>query len=120
MSFTAPESEDVRRTCQACQERNARFIPSEVEGPALSEVEGAALSEIEELHFHRTVRASADTLCFECYRAGRDRGSARQVTNESAARPLYLPGDFRGRTLTVREIAHRQQMLAHLAAGGRA
>jgi hypothetical protein len=59
----------------------------------------------------------ARTLCFKCYRAERQASRAPRLTDKSAARPLYLPGDFRGRPLTDREIAHRQQMLAHLASG---
>ena len=61
-------------------------------------------------------RNRGQVLCFECYLVERDANRAPQVTDESAARPLYLPGDFRGRALTDREVAHRQQMLAHLAA----
>jgi hypothetical protein len=93
MSFTAAhESKDVRRACQSCQERKARFS------------------------YGGRVRADCDhTLCFECFRAERDRGRARRLADGSAARPLYLPGDFRGRPLTDREVAHRQQMIAHLA-----
>ena len=56
----------------------------------------------------------ARTLCFECYRMER---AAQRVADGSGTRPLYVPGDFSGRPLTDREVAHRQQMLAHLASG---
>ena len=58
----------------------------------------------------------AHTLCFECYRSERNR--ARAHTLADAAVPLGSPftnHDGISRTLTEREVAHRQRMLSHMA-----
>jgi hypothetical protein len=93
MSFTAAhESKDVRRACQSCQERKARFS------------------------YGGRVRADRDhTLCFECFRSERDRQRATRLAEVStlAPRSPFL------RPLTPRQVGHRQQMLVHLSSGMR-
>ena len=91
MSFSAAhESKAVRRTCQSCQARKARF------------------------RYGGAVRADRDhPLCFECYRSERERRRA-QVLAE-VVRPESLWSQLLdGAALTAREVAHRRQMLAHL------
>src|SRR5688572_18886894 len=89
MSFTAAhESKDVRRACQSCQERKARFS------------------------YGGRIRADRDlTLCFECYRSERDRQRAQRL----AEVPSLPPSSPFLRQLTPRQVGHRRQMLAHLA-----
>ncbi len=91
MSFSAThESKAARRNCQSCQERKARFE-------------------------HRgVVRADRDhTLCFECYRAERERQRAQRLSETDRPRPVVSP--FAGPAiLGERQIAHRRAMLAHL------
>ena len=99
MSFTAAHhSKIARRACQACQERKARF------------------------QYRGRVRADRDhVLCFECYRAERQRDRARRLAE--VPRPLPNMWDFRETPLSERQITHRQRMLSHLlaaSAGGRA
>ena len=93
MSFTAAhESKDVRRACQSCQERKARFS------------------------FGGRVRSDRDqTLCFECFRSERDRQRATRLAEVSTLEPRspFL------RPLTPRQVVHRQQMLVHLSSGAR-
>ena len=93
MSFTAAhQSKDVRRACQSCQERKARFS------------------------YDGRVRADRDhTLCFECFRSERDRQRATRLTEVSTQEPRspFL------RPLTPRQVVHRQQMLVHLSSGAR-
>ena len=96
MSFAAAhESKDVRKACQSCRDRKARF------------------------QYRGRVRADRHhTLCFECFRSERDRQRARRLARVPSAPPLpALPGDPR-RPLDGRQRAHRQQMLAHLAGAG--
>lgn len=115
MSFTAARvKKDVRRACQACRDRKARF------------------------RYRGEVRSDRDhTLCFECFRAARDRQRAQRLAQIPAAAPLRAggdpavacaaPGSIRApeanafarvpaRSLTDRQTAHRRAMLAHLQA----
>jgi hypothetical protein len=92
MSFTATRaSRRSRKTCQACRARQARFC-------------------------HRgVIRADRDhTLCFECFRAERERQRARRLVGADPApggeRPVF--GD--PPRLDDRQRAHRRAMLAHL------
>ena len=82
MSFAAAdESKRTRYACQSCRDRKARFS------------------------YRGSVRADRDhTLCFECYRAGRERRQATLPLSVSAA----------GSSLGDRQLAHRRAMLAHL------
>lgn len=96
MSSTAiRESKATRRACQQCRERKARF------------------------QYAGAVRADKDhTLCFECYRAERERRRAQLLATVPPASSLRLPGGrgdapFR-RHLEPRAIEHRRRMLAHL------
>ena len=85
---TTRESRHAKHQCQSCRQRRDRF------------------------RFTGTVRADRQhTLCFECYRALRDRIRARNVgetRSPEGARSSYV------RSLTPRQIAHRRTMLAHL------
>lgn len=94
MSFSAAhESKAVRRNCRCCQARKARF------------------------RFRGAVRADRDhTLCFECYRAERDRRRAQALAEIARPRPLCSP--FGPPVLSEREVAHRRAMLEHLRASG--
>jgi len=80
-------SRRARYTCQRCRERQARF------------------------QYRGEVRADRDhTLCFECFRAERDRQQARTLT-EATVRPApSVP-----LVLDQRQVAHRWAMLANLA-----
>jgi hypothetical protein len=53
-------------------------------------------------------------ICFRCFRAGVERTRARR----EAWAQRSLPFETVAPTLTPRELAHRRQMLAHLAATG--
>lgn len=88
MSLSAAhESKALRKHCQLCHARKARF------------------------RYRGQVGADRDhTLCFECYRSEKDRRRARSLAN---IRPLLSP--FHKRSLSPRAIAHRQLMLAHLS-----
>jgi hypothetical protein len=81
-------SRKVLRLCRCCAQRKARF------------------------RYHGVVKADRDhTLCFECFRAERDRRRARllaEVPRGRSSSPLAR------RPLTPRELDHRQRMLAHL------
>ena len=79
----------IAKNCQSCQERKARF------------------------RYRGVVRADRDhTLCFECYRAERDRRRARLLV-EADRRPS-VPSPFAGAaTPSERRVAHRRAMLAH-------
>jgi len=92
MSETAYDlSKKVLRLCRSCAERKARF------------------------RYHGVVKADRDhTLCFECFRAERDRGRAQTLAEAPMTRQLSL--HFPPTTLTQRAIAHRRRMLAHLHA----
>ena len=94
MSFTAAhESKDVRRICESCRDRKARF------------------------RYRGRVRADRNhTLCFECYRSERDRQRARRLADVTPPSPLSAPFGEPRPALSARQLAHRQQMLAHLAA----
>jgi hypothetical protein len=86
------QSKEARRRCQSCEERKARF------------------------RFRGVVKADRDhTLCFECFRAERDRRRAQVLADVRAARPLASPFGAQ-RPLTQREVDHRQRMLTHLRA----
>ena len=87
MSLSAAhESKRLRKHCQSCHARKARF------------------------RYRGQVRADRDhTLCFECYRSQRDRRRARSLRD---VRPLASP--FDRVELSQRAIAHRRAMLAHL------
>ena len=86
MSLSAAhESKDLRRACESCRLRRARF------------------------QYRGVVRADRDhTLCFECYRAERERCRARRLAEQTFP-PLRLPFPP---MLTPRQLAHRQRMLA--------
>jgi hypothetical protein len=94
-------SKRVRRACQSCRERKARF------------------------QYAGRVKADRDhSLCFECYRSERERRRARQLAQVPPGRPLRLPFEDappvavqleRG-GLSERAIAHRRRMLEHLKA----
>lgn len=119
-STAAHESKMARRACQICQERKARF------------------------RFRGAVRADRDhVLCFECYRAERNR-QRRQRADGPAALPFLRPasghaaaaGDRarppaaqsqagwettspRQEALTDAAIEHRRRMLSHLSGARR-
>lgn len=95
MSATAARSSKaVRRACQSCRERKARFQ-----------------------HAGR-VRSDADhSLCFECFRAERERRRARLLADVRSGAPARLPfdgADASATGLDERALAHRRRMLAHL------
>lgn len=82
-------SKKVLRLCRSCAERKARF-----------RVRGV-------------VKADRDhTLCFECFRAERDRRRAQLLADVPTERQLSL--HFEPRTLTSPATDHRRRMLAHL------
>jgi hypothetical protein len=58
---------------------------------------------------------AAHAICFQCFKAGADRTRARRAAWAQRSLPFEpeLPG------LTRQEIAHRAQMLAHLAQSAR-
>ena len=85
-------SRKVLRLCRSCAERKARF------------------------RFRGVVKADRDhSLCFECFRAERDRRRA-QLLAEAAPRQSSL--HFAPTTLTQRATEHRRRMLAHMEAAG--
>jgi hypothetical protein len=59
--------------------------------------------------------AHAKALCFECFRAGMDRTRARREAYAQRALPFDAAEAPKGRPLSDRAVAHRRQMLAHLA-----
>jgi hypothetical protein len=82
-------SKKVLRLCRSCAERKARF------------------------RYHGVVKADRDhTLCFECFRAERDRRHAQLLADVPTERQLAL--DFAPRVLTARATDHRRRMRAHL------
>ncbi len=86
------QSKKVRRRCESCRERVARF------------------------RYRGVVKADRDhTLCFECFRAERDRRRARLLADVPSGSPLVsrTPAPH---GLTPRAVVHRQQMLDHLIA----
>ena len=87
MSSTAARvSKAVRRQCEACRARKARF------------------------QYAGTVRADRDhTLCFACFRAERERRRAQDL---AAAIPARVPRSPFGRALSEQEREHRRVMLA--------
>ena len=91
MSFAAAhESKTLRRSCQSCRERKARF------------------------RYRGQVRADRDhTLCFECYRSERERGRAAALVDGLHPHPRWAPSNA-VRPLNARQIAQRRAMLAHL------
>jgi hypothetical protein len=93
MSFAAAhESKLARRACQLCQGRKARF------------------------RIHGAVRADRDhVLCFECYRAERNRRRAQRLA-EIDTLPFLRPSGAKP-ALSPSAVAHRQRMLSHLGAG---
>ena len=54
-------------------------------------------------------------ICFQCFKAGADRTRARREAWAQRSLPFEPPQA----EMTSREIAHRQQMLAHLAQAAR-
>jgi hypothetical protein len=54
-------------------------------------------------------------ICFQCFKAGADRTRARREAWAQRSLPFELPQP----AMTTREIAHREQMLAHLATAAR-
>ena len=96
MSSTAfGQSRKTRRRCESCQERKARF------------------------RYHGVVKADRDhTLCFECYRAERERRRAQLLAADPEGQPSTLSA-FVPRTLSARASAHRRRMLEHLQAAAR-
>jgi hypothetical protein len=79
----AYESKTLRRSCESCRLRKARF------------------------QYRGVVRADRDhTLCFECYRAVRNRRRVQMLTE----RPAMLRSPLR-RVLTESQVAHRRRML---------
>lgn len=75
-----------RHLCAACRERKAKF------------------------QYGGHVRADREhVLCFQCYRAERERQRARQLVLPMFARPAVVFDQ-----LTPSEIQHRQRMLAYL------
>jgi len=97
MSLSAAhESKTLRKACQSCHARKARF------------------------RYRGHVCADHDhTLCFKCYRSERNRRRAQLLGDVPAARPLRSPfQSIERRSLTDKEVAHRRAMLACLAARG--
>jgi len=92
MSQGAFEStKSARRLCQACRDRKALF------------------------RYRGVVKADRDhTLCFECFRAERDRRRAQLLAAVPAAAPMQVLEPTR--TLDARDVEHRRRMLAHLRA----
>jgi hypothetical protein len=83
------QSKDVRRRCQSCEERKARFS------------------------YRGVVKSDRDhTLCFECFRAERERRRAWLLAEVPAASTVR--GLEPRRTLTDRDLDHRRRMLQHL------
>ena len=84
-------SRKVLRLCRSCAERKARF------------------------RYRGVVKADRDhSLCFECFRAERDRRRAQTLAETPASGQLSL--HFAPRTLTQRATDHRRRMLEHLEA----
>ncbi len=76
--------------CQACRDRKARF------------------------RFRGHVRADRDhTLCFECFRAERERRRAAALAGVGHPAPLASPCRLPA-PLTPARLAHRRRMLSHL------
>ena len=83
-------SRKVLRLCHSCAERKARF------------------------RFRGMVKADRDhSLCFECFRAERDRRRAQTLAEAPSPRQLSL--GFARTTLTQGATEHRRRMLAHLS-----
>jgi hypothetical protein len=81
------QSKEARKLCQSCHDRKARFA------------------------FRGRVKADRDhTLCFECYRAERQRRRAAALA-QVEIRPLAAPPR---RELTASDVEHRRRMLAHM------
>lgn len=53
----------------------------------------------------------AHAICFQCFKAGADRTRARREAWAQRSLPFEPPPP----SLSTREIAHREKMLAHLA-----
>jgi hypothetical protein len=54
---------------------------------------------------------ATQAVCFQCFKAGMDRVRARREAWAQRSLPFEEPP----RPLTTRAVAHREQMLAHLA-----
>ena len=65
----------------------------------------------------RCTHTHGRTLCFECFRAGMERTRARREA--WAQRSLPFEATQPEKRLTAQAIAHRQQMLRHLATTAR-
>ena len=89
------ERKQVRQLCGRCRDRKARF------------------------QYRGTVRADRDhTLCFECYRAERNRRRAGLLADVPPASPLRFSFPAAAnRELTAAQVEHRSRMLAHLRNG---
>jgi hypothetical protein len=97
MSFAAAsQSKDVRRSCERCRDRKARF------------------------RYRRRVRADRHhTLCFACFRSERERQRARRLASVPPAQALQAPFGESRPALSRPQVAHRRRMLAHLGTAAR-
>lgn len=87
-------TKEARRLCESCKDRKARF------------------------RYRGVVRADREhTLCFECFRAERERRRARLLAEVPRATSGLRVGD---RGASASDIEHRWRMLAHVrtVAGG--
>jgi hypothetical protein len=92
MSFAAAhESKRVRRVCQRCRERKARF------------------------RYRGVVRSDRNhTLCFECHRSALNHRRSQQLASNASNLNRAPQSPFRPAALTPRGIAHRSRMLEQL------
>ena len=95
-------SKSVRRLCRSCAERKALF-----------RCRGVVKADRDQPPSRPALRRPS-TLCFECFRAERERRRAQRLADVPAARPLPFPQA--ARALTARELEHRHRMLVHLRA----
>lgn len=80
--------------CHGCQERRARF------------------------RYRGEVRADRDhTLCFECFRAERERQRASVLAARMLAREVFPTPAAQAKAPTTSQVEHRWRMLRHLTAG---
>ena len=88
------QSRNARHLCQSCKDRRARFS------------------------YRGVVKADRDhTLCFQCFRAERERGRARRLLEaRTPSLPFVLGTLDPSRSLTARQVTHRQHMLRALGA----
>jgi len=62
---------------------------------------------------------AAHAICFQCFKEGAERTRARREAYAQRSLPFDQPLADQPAALSSREIAHRQQMLAHLAQAAR-